>query len=259
MEDVDEDKRRASLGVNDDDESKMSTESIASRKFSFDSSDEEISLTEANTKAVSAQLTKRFDINLLVSSIERGEAVLRQVAGKDAVVVVGKTGTGKSTLIQSVAGRQLIQTTHSCSSKYGEAADKVVFETAQDALPGFEIGHAKTSRTAHLNCYDPTKEGKESHVVYVDCPGFEDTNGHEADVATSVMLSKVAAQCRSLRFVILISYVSLLEDRGGAMRSVLRLIRSFSRNFSEERESFMFLFTRTNEIQGIPDSVDGAT
>ena len=82
-----------------------------------------------------------------------------------------------------------------------------MYEAADDALPGFEIGHAKISRTAHISCYDPNKEGKESPVVYVESPGVEDTNGHEVDVSTSVMLSEVAAKCKSIRFIILVSYV----------------------------------------------------
>ena len=101
-------------------------------------------------------------------------------------------------------------------------------------------------------------KGSASNLVYVDSPGFEDTNGQEADIATSVMLSQVAKRCRSLRFVIMISFVTLLEDRGGAMRSVMRLIRSFTKEFKDERQSFLFLFTHSNEVMGVPDSIEGA-
>eukprot|EP00957_Ditylum_brightwellii_P019200 1447762-Ditylum_brightwellii.AAC.1 len=187
MKDADE-KDKAKL--DDDEWSKMSAESHILSNYSFDFSDEEESIADQKKIDASCQLSKRFDINLVVSSIERGEAVLDQVDGKDIVLLVGKTGTGKSTLIQGIAGRQLRETTHSCKSEYGDVDEKVVFETVQDALPGFEIGHEKTSMTSHISCYDPTQEGKKSNVVYVDCPGFEDTNGHEVDVATSVMLSK---------------------------------------------------------------------
>eukprot|EP00957_Ditylum_brightwellii_P015073 1137168-Ditylum_brightwellii.AAC.1 len=83
MKDVNNDKKQVSSDDDDDDWSKMSAESVISRDFSFDSSDEEDSLAAAKAKTVSAHLTKRFDINLLVASIERGEAVLGQVVGKD--------------------------------------------------------------------------------------------------------------------------------------------------------------------------------
>jgi hypothetical protein len=42
------------------------------------------------------------------------------------------------------------------------------------------------------------------------------------------------------------------------MRAVLKLTRSFVQDFIDEKKSFMFLFTHTNEIKEIPDSIDGA-
>lgn len=72
------------------------------------------------------------------------------------------------------------------------------------------------------------------------------------------MLNQVAKRCRSLRFIVMISYVSLLEDQEGAMRSVLRLIRSFPKEFDKEKQSFLFLFSHSNEIVGVPDSIEGA-
>jgi hypothetical protein len=94
--------------------------------------------------------------------------------------------------------------------------------------------------------------------MFVDSPGFEDTGGPEGDIATSVLLSQVASRCKSLRFVIMINYVSLLEDRGGSMRSVLKLIRSFTGDFDKDKRNFMFLFTHSNEIKIVPDDIDGA-
>lgn len=205
-------------------------------------------------------MSRRFDVDLVVKSIERGEPVLEQVKGKDVVLVIGKTGTGKSTLMQAIAGRKLQEAEHVSSFiQQGSTVDtaaKVVYE-AVDPLPGFEIGHAKMSKTAHIGCYTHNP-GDSRPLLFIDSPGFEDTNGHEADIATSIMLSQVAKRCRSLRFVIMISYVSLLEDRGGAMRSVLRLIRSFAKDFEKEKQSFLFLFTHSNEIAGVPDSIEGA-
>jgi hypothetical protein len=119
----------------------------------------------------------------------------------------------------------------SCLSQDGDKATNVVYNTAEDALPGFDIGHAKASRTAHLNCYDPSNTSggaaaigtslASSRLVFVDTPGFEDTRGSEVDVATSVMLSEVAKRCKTLRFIVLINMHSLHEARGKSVRSIL--------------------------------------
>ena len=62
------------------------------------------------------------------------------------------------------------------------------------------------------------------------------------------MFSKVVKTCNTLRFVILINYASLLEDRGGAFRAVLKFVREFSKDFEKQFKSFMFLFTHLDRI-----------
>jgi translation initiation factor 1 (eIF-1/SUI1) len=79
------------------------------------------------------------------------------------------------------------------------------------------------------------------------------------DIATAVMTAAVASRSRSVVFIILINYASLMEDRGGAMRSVLKLVRTFFPDFGKSQQSFMFLFTHTDEIKSIPeDDLDAA-
>jgi len=232
-----------------------STSASMSSKSEYDFSESDI---EEEKSVDGVNLSRPFDMKILRDSIENGEHTLEHVAGKDVVLIIGKTGTGKSTLIQGISGRQLYSTVHT-TEKYGQVVEKKVFE-AREALVGFEIGHVKSSMTKCINYFihqqdDSTGDG----VMYLDSPGFEDTSGPEIDIATSVMLSSVAKKCRSLRFVILINYASLIENRGGAIRILLKFIRSFVQDFDSEKKSFMFLFTHTDEIRGIPlDSIEGA-
>ena len=245
----------------DDSDSEM--ESVQSvQSYCFDESDNE---SRVEKKGTDERISKHFDADLVIQNIKLGEAALEQVKGRDCVLIVGKTGTGKSTLVQALAGRKIHEIQHTCSFGNGHQMDivkKTVYE-AVDPLAGFEIGHEKKSKTTTINCYDPycasneTFTGKKN-LMFVDSPGFEDTGGPEGDIATSVLLSQVASRCKSLRFVIMINYVSLLEDRGGSMRSVLKLIRSFTGDFDKDKRNFMFLFTHSNEIKIVPDDIDGA-
>ena len=138
---------------------------------------------------------------------------------------------GKSTLIQGIAGKRIIEIEHKASFS-GEVATKVAYD-AENALPTFEIGHSKTSKTNSINAL-VHGEGK-SEIVYLDTPGMEDTNGVEMDIATAALMSQVAKRCKSLKFVILIHCASLIEDRGGAFRSVLRFAKAFVRDFSKSK------------------------
>ncbi|KAL7555469.1 hypothetical protein ACA910_006131 [Epithemia clementina (nom. ined.)] len=200
-----------------------------------------------------------FDMHRLKECMDNGAAALDQVADKHVVLVLGKTGVGKSLLFQGIAGRTISEAVVKHAS-CGQTVEKKVF-VAKDELPGFEIGHAKKSMTKSIRCFIPESSpgSTKGKCLYVDSPGSEDTDGPEIDVATSVMINQVVRRCKSLRFVFLINYVSLLEDRGSSMRAVLKLIKIFVDNFIENKTSFMFLFTHTNEIKEIPeDNLSGA-
>ncbi|KAL7557638.1 hypothetical protein ACA910_001243 [Epithemia clementina (nom. ined.)] len=199
-------------------------------------------------------IARTFDMHLLRRSISEGLKVLEYVDGKEVVLIVGKTGTGKTTLVQALAGKMIYVAEHQSMSSSGELLQKTVFE-AKDGLKGFKIGHGKVSETKHIHLHKETiaysrNEGskiKSKELVFLDSPGFQDTEGYEVDIATSVMLSQVAKRASRLRFVILINYVSLIEDRGGAVKGILKLVRTFVKDFEASKFAFMFLFTHTNE------------
>ncbi|KAL7556250.1 hypothetical protein ACA910_003259 [Epithemia clementina (nom. ined.)] len=196
-----------------------------------------------------------FDVKLLGQSIAESSKILSHLDDKEVVLVVGKTGTGKTTLMQAIAGKKMYATQLPSKSNSGEAMNKTVFE-AENGVEGFVIGHKKASETKHCNFYKETMSVKRAgstemeskDFFFLDSPGFQDTDGPELDIATSVVLSQVAKRARSLRFVILIRYISLLEDRGGAVKDILKLVRAFVQDFEQSRLAFVFLFTHTNEI-----------
>eukprot|EP00980_Cylindrotheca_fusiformis_P025927 scaffold14918_cov77-Cylindrotheca_fusiformis.AAC.1 len=229
----------------------VSSDSISTNDdyYGLDDSDNE-------SDTVDNSLSKPFDMKLLKQSIENGSKVFDHVTGKNVVLIVGKTGTGKSTLIQGIAGKRLQQAIHTTNCS-GNIVEKSVYE-AVDALPNFEIGHAKSSHTKSFCCFVPPKGEKKRSTVYVDTPGFEDTDNQEIDIATSIMLSHIAKKCKTLKFVVLVNYTSLLEDRGGAARSILKFTRAFVKDFGKDKQSFLFLFTHTDEIKGISGDLNSA-
>ena len=167
-----------------------------------------------------------------------------QVASQNVIALLGNTGSGKSTLIQAISGKRLHRVVHSHESAAGIISERQVFETEDEALDGFQIGHTMVSETSHMHVFE------QNGTIYLDSPGYGDTGGIETDIATSVMLKKVSGVCKSIRFVVLVNYTSLLEDRGGAIRSLAKLLKGFVKDFSANKQSFMLLFTHTDEISG---------
>ena len=160
-----------------------------------------------------------------------------------------------STLIQGIAGKTIQPSIHETTFS-GETANKQVYH-AEDALAGFEIGHDSKSMTSSLNAFVRINN-KSKETVYLDSPGMEDTSGPEMDIATCALLSQVAKRCRSLKFVVVIHCASLIEDRGGAFRGVLKFARKFVADFKAAKTSFMFLFSHSNEIAEMSDTIQNA-
>ena len=71
-------------------------------EYSFGSSDDddEVKQDDELEKMAHVSLDTEFDMTIVRTSIEKSEDAINLVEGKDVVMVVGKTGVGKSTLIQ---------------------------------------------------------------------------------------------------------------------------------------------------------------
>mmetsp|Transcript_27713 Transcript_27713/g.39148 ORF Transcript_27713/g.39148 Transcript_27713/m.39148 type:complete len:334 (+) Transcript_27713:846-1847(+) len=140
-------------------------------------------------------ISRNLDMRLLCSIIDQGRPTLERTRGQKVVLILGKTGTGKSTLVQALAGKKFISFEHETQLR-GQIARQIVFDVAPDdsdeemqgsqPLPGFEIGYVQESRTKHVNCYAINNSVGEP-LYLVDSPGWEDTNGAEIDIATACM------------------------------------------------------------------------
>jgi ABC-type cobalamin/Fe3+-siderophores transport system ATPase subunit len=202
-----------------------------------DDSDEEEEEEEGLDKEKKTEESShaRFNIELLGRCIEDGQPTLRKIEKKHVCLVIGKTGSGKSTLIQGLAGKKFRRAEH-VTQIDGRNLTKIVHE-AEDPLEGFEIGHDKVSKTHSISCLKLHK------TYFIDSPGFEDTGGIEIDTATSVLFRQVAERCKTLRFIFVISFSSLEDARGQPMRAIVKMIKGFVKDFKSKRNSFMFLFS----------------
>lgn len=154
------------LALPDEDIDCLETKSMDdSDCFSFES---------INHDSEDAAVASAFDIKVLQKAIEASTGALDIVQGKDVVMIVGKTGVGKSTLIQGVAGQKIQKSMHEATFE-GNTAVKQVFDV-ENAIAGFEIGHDSKSMTSHLSAFLRT-DINGTETVYLDSPGMEDTCG----------------------------------------------------------------------------------
>lgn len=128
-------------------------------------------------------------------------------------MVVGNTGSGKSTFVNFVVGKHLIpddktvlgSTTYSCE----DYVMKIGSDPLQSETSNFEFFYDRTS-----------------DLTYCDCPGFKDSRGALKDIENAYALKKISSDSTSIKgVVVVISYHSLMSDRGKSLRDVSTSLR----------------------------------
>eukprot|EP01031_Cornospumella_fuschlensis_P025016 gene25016-30218_t len=177
------------------------------------------------------------DIDRLSSLVACGEEEVDALRGKDVVLIIGKTGVGKSTFIQFIHGVKFSRFQH--GGKLYDAVNK------EEVLEEFVIGHMEKSTTKQIRSY-----ASPSGLVFCDLPGYKDTDDYNVDVATSLWIRKIACICKSLRFVFLIHYAALEENRGEPFRDLMKLISGLiNEKYEAAMRSSLILFTHLSDRQ----------
>jgi hypothetical protein len=116
-------------------------------------------------------LSESESIVLLTSCVSDGVANAQQIEGKEAVIVLGNTGAGKSTFVNYMLGCELIQKSPKelgikGIKKIVVVKSKLEGGRCDEVMP---IGHSKTSKTFMPQiAIDPLN----LNLAYCDCPGF---------------------------------------------------------------------------------------
>ena len=168
-------------------------------------------------------LTLDESIELLTTCIAYGRERAKKLQGKQAIIVIGNTGAGKSTLVNYLSGCTLrLQSPEELPEDLDLLDDIVSVLPKSDGGTHDEImpiGHTKTSKT-----FMPQIESDpEGQNTYCDCPGFLDNRGAEINIANAVNIKAALIHAANVRIVVLINYFSLKADRGRGLNDMLTI------------------------------------
>jgi energy-coupling factor transporter ATP-binding protein EcfA2 len=129
-----------------------------------------------------AELTPNQSISLLNHCAQLGAQNAVPAANREAHVVLGNTGSGKSTTINALMGCRMKRVT---PAELGLSGSRRVFivDPESPRAEVMPIGHGGQSRTFMPQIApDPDKPDN----AYCDCPGFSDNRGAEINIANAI-------------------------------------------------------------------------
>jgi hypothetical protein len=166
------------------------------------------------------ELSPTQSISLVNHCATLGQQNAAAATDKEAVTILGKTGTGKSTSINHWMGYRMVLRTPEELEEMGiegEVEDAIVVHPDSERPGVASIGHGKGSHTLMPQIIqDPNRATR----VYLDCPGFSDNRGAEINIANAMNTKRALRQASGVKAVFLASYPGLIDSRGESIRSL---------------------------------------
>ncbi|MBT4552895.1 hypothetical protein HOC37_07970 [bacterium] len=172
----------------------------------------------------------KFQLELFEPLLMQALARVERIAGKEIVMVVGNTDSGKSTSLNDFFGCNVVR------------EQSLGFRSKFVSTPElFEIGHKSEAQTLYPQALTEPVSG----LTYCDCPGFDDDRGLTFDFVASLgtYLTTKVAQVKALAVVV---PITAFEDQNA--KNFIDLASTLDRflgdNIKDCKDSVFFLFTK---------------
>uniref|UniRef100_A0A0G4FI44 G domain-containing protein n=1 Tax=Chromera velia CCMP2878 TaxID=1169474 RepID=A0A0G4FI44_9ALVE len=169
----------------------------------------------------------------------------KEAEGVDLVVLLGCSGAGKSSAVNSLAGCKM-----QLEAK-GEDEDEVVV-VAEDSMrvEVAPIGHSGKSETFFPEISRWEEAG--DSFFFCDCPGFGDNRGAEVNTANAVNVCQTLRRSSSVRLLVLLESSAVGTAKGAAARPSASTMEQFfggPENVEKHKESIAFAITKLGPKQ----------
>jgi len=162
---------------------------------------------------------QKFQKDLIEFITENNNNINTSDVKSKAVMVLGLSGTGKSTLINYLNDVPLICTKNKNKKWIIEPQNKSLTPKMNIA----KIGHNVYSQTFLPNSYSPLNED----FSYIDNPGFKDTRGVSFEIANGFFREKITSNVSDLKFLLLLEDSDLRYSKAQQFRDTIKAFSSF--------------------------------
>jgi hypothetical protein len=192
------------------------------------------------------QSNQKIDLAKLEELLIQAEAAIQASQGKDIVLVVGVTNSGKSTFTVYLQGQPLKEIYDDEGYYVGIDVDPDVKATKKSFVSA-KIGHKlSVSETLLPGVYE-----SEHGLTLLDTAGFGDTRGLEYDICSYLALQMAIYYAKSIKGIaIVIDYKSIKADRAAGIRKLLPILEQLLLKDSYYSRSVKFIFTKAEDKWG---------
>ncbi|CAF1144227.1 unnamed protein product [Adineta ricciae] len=186
--------------------------------------------------------------------VDKAKDAAKLIAGKDIILLVGETGTGKSTTIQFLSGSKMKKTKVEVEPGRflehitidGPIKNHDLINVTNSALSRSETRYIAPVTIPLRDIYGSHESGE---IILCDAPGFGDTAGPEVDIANGVGVIEALKDCKTVKILALSSYKSL-GDRGQGIQKLAHHLINMIQDIQERLGAICYAFTK------YPSSVD---
>lgn len=199
----------------------------------------------------------RLNINSLEKLLKKGygqiEKSIEKLGGQiqEAVLVIGDTGSCKSTLVNAFIGNKLEAVRIPNASQKDARQGKHLELKLSEGQDGPKMGSGKSVTTAPKPWISPDK------TVYVDCPGFGDTRGPEHDITNGFLINRIFELAERVKIVWVVTEAQL--ENNNRYRELIEISKGFVGlfdNFDAVKDSVSVIVTKADS-ESVADDFRG--
>ncbi|XP_065640597.1 uncharacterized protein LOC136073158 isoform X2 [Hydra vulgaris] len=172
----------------------------------------------------------RTNIKNVLARVQNDD-LMKSSEGKNIVLFIGNTGSGKSTLINYLIEKELLV----------DENDNIVLKNQNDAS-AMMIGDSVLSKTLLPKFIEL------DHFLLYDLPGFNDTRGLLLNLVNAAFLKNIIENAKTVRFVIVTCMEEIAACRGELFMKLLSCTNNLLSNESINEISG-FVITKTQPSQ----------
>lgn len=184
-----------------------------------------------------------LNIHQLIVSLKEVKKMSQTVKEKEIVLLIGETGSGKSTTIQWLSGARLKRTKVEVE-KAGYLEHYEMVDEGQVDLSKVKTSPFMKSETRFvLPISIPLENGE---LIVCDLPGLEDTAGTEVDIANCFGINEAIRECKSVRLLVFLSYPSI-GDRGQGIQKAAKMLSKMIPDIEDRLQAVSYVLTKFPE------------